>query len=230
MNMPEIKDINKNAVIIFCRYPAEGKVKKRLAEITGSAFAAECYRLFVEKLISECKKINSGETQCFIFYSDPLDKKIVKEWLGPGFEYFPQKGSGIGERMHNSYKKIFNIGFKKVLLIGTDIPDLSADVINHSLIDLDNADYVIGPALDGGFYLLGMKKHNAHIFDNIKWSNENVLNSLIQKISADDKTIAYAEELTDIDTIDDLRNWLNSINENYSNDLKGIIRTMLPED
>ncbi len=219
--------LKQNAVIIFCRYPDAGKVKKRLAETAGQNFATEFYRICAEHVIGECRKLNSEDTQCYIFYSDENDGEKIRGWIGEGFEYYPQKDGDLGERMSYCYEAVFKQGIKKAVLLGTDIPDISTEIILRSLKKLDSADYVVGAAYDGGFYLLGTKNPDKDLMKNITWGRDDVLKILVKRIARNKYSLKYAEQLIDIDTIEDIKIWLNDDTTGKGYRLKKIIGNLL---
>ena len=209
---------NNKAIIIFCRYPVEGKVKTRLAADYGNKFASAFYRLSAEHTFEQCRKlIPSGINGC-IYFSDKNVESDVRKWIGEGFEYHPQKGNNLGEQMSDAFCTMFSKGINYAVIIGTDIPDISDELIRRAYKLLDNNDFVIGPANDGGFYLLGMENFYPGLFDDIKWSTSSVYGELVEKILRQNLKFANMEVLTDIDTKADLKEWLaKDKNENSKN-------------
>lgn len=204
-----------DSIIIFVRYPRKGQVKTRLAKTTSSEFALNFYKLCAENLIRNIKKVPSVN-RC-IFYSNKNEKKEVINWLGSKLLFAPQEGDDLGSRMKNAFEKVFSAGSQKVIIVGTDIPDLSKEIIMKAFEMLDSYDVVIGPAKDGGYYLLGMKKMNAELFEKIEYSTSSVLSETMTKIKELNLYHHLLPELNDIDTEKDLINWLN---HDYSNPIK----------
>ncbi len=204
-----------DSIIIFVRYPRKGQVKTRLAETTSSEFALNFYKLCAENLIRNIKKIPSVNR--FVFYSNKNEKTEIINWLGSKLLFAPQEGDDLGSRMKNAFEKVFSAGSQKVIIVGTDIPDLSKEIIMKAFELLDSNDVVIGPAKDGGYYLLGMKKMHAELFEKIEYSTSSVLSETLMKIKELNLTYHLLPELRDIDTEDDLLNWLN---HDYSNPIK----------
>lgn len=195
------------SIIIFARYPVEGKVKTRLAANIGNKYAVEFYKLISRKIINRIKVIRNSYK--YVFYSDEKEKDIVKKWLGRSFLYSHQEGNDLNERMTDAFRKVFSHGANKVIIVGTDIPDLSKELINKAISDLDKNDVVIGPSKDGGYYLLGMKKFTPGLFEDIEFSTETVFAKTIEKIKMLGLTYTTLETLQDIDTEDDLVRWIN---------------------
>jgi rSAM/selenodomain-associated transferase 1 len=201
------------AVIAFVKFPHRGKVKTRLAKTTGEQFAAEFYKICAERIFSELLKLDAKEFTVFIYCSDKDDIELVSDWLENTFLVKPQINGNLGERMSVSFKDVFNEGYKKALIIGTDLPDLSADIINLAASKLSDYDFVVGPSSDGGYYLLGMRYFVPELFEEIEWSSPSVLESTIKKINALNKSFLLLDEKTDIDTENDLNNWMKSCND-----------------
>jgi len=121
----------------------------------------------------------------------------------------PQKGKDLGEKMQNAFQTVFNNGVSKTLIIGTDLPEISSEIINRSFELLNNNDIVIGPATDGGYYLLGMKNVYKELFTNLPWSTDKLFENTIDIINKLNLSISYLPRLSDIDTEEDLKYWLN---------------------
>jgi len=196
----------KTSIIVFARYPAEGKVKTRLASTIGARSAANIYKKIAENVIDEIKPVPNSNK--YIFYSEETEKDLIKKWLGRRFYYAHQSGADLGEKMLNAFRIVFGHGANKAIIIGTDIPDLSTDVINGAIDALDNSDVVIGPAKDGGYFLLGMKNFYPKLFREIKYSTDTVFDETIKKINSLGLTFTRLNELQDIDTEEDLVQWI----------------------
>lgn len=207
----EMKKISAS-IILFVKYPVEGKVKTRLGETTGNKKAAEIYSLLAENIIGNVKRLKN--TYNYIFYSDDSEKDKIKSWIKGSCFYAPQKGNGLGERMSNAFKLVFGHGAKKALIIGTDIPNLSTEIIEQAITKLDEFDIVIGPSPDGGYYLLGMKKFIPGLFKDITYSTSSVFVETIRKTEDMNLTHYILDEKADIDTEKELKNWLQNSQSN----------------
>lgn len=201
-----------NSVIVFVRSPKAGEVKTRLAKTTSDKFALGFYKACAENIISKIKKIQ--HLSRFIFYSNKKDKDDVIKWLGSKFFFSAQEGSDLGSRMKNAFEKVFSTGAEKVIIIGSDIPDLSAEIINKAFAYLDTSNVVIGPSKDGGFYLLGMKKLHYELFEGIEYSTSKVYSETLSRTKGLKLSCKLLPELQDIDTEEDLIRWLNESTEN----------------
>lgn len=206
------KKKRNNSLIIFLRYPENGNVKTRLAKTTSYDFATSFYKTCAERIINEVKEIKSINR--FAFYSNKDEKTKVEKWLGSKLFFSPQEGKSLGERMQNAFAKVFSSGAKKVVIVGTDVPDLSAEIIREAFNKLDESDVVIGPSKDGGYYLLGMKKLHNQLFEDIEFSTAEVYSETVSRLKNFNLTYHILPELQDIDTEEDLINWLNGNNKN----------------
>jgi rSAM/selenodomain-associated transferase 1 len=164
----------KNALIIFAKLPVEGIVKTRLASAIGETKAKDFYKLLAEHTFEVAKKNGNILFIPFLFCSEESELEAIKQWTGNEFKYRVQKGKDLGQRMLNAFKLIFENGYEKIVIIGTDAPDLSANHINLAIEKLDSNDVVIGPSNDGGYYLLATKKLHNQLFNEIEWSTDNV--------------------------------------------------------
>jgi len=200
------KTKQNNALIVFVRYPEVGKVKTRLAEGTNKDFARDIYKLCAEKIFGEISFLKNFNK--YIFYSEAKDKEKIIQWTNNKFLYSLQKGGDLGERMFNAFEFVFNQQNQKAIIIGTDIPDLSKEIILKAEAELDNNDLVIGPAFDGGYYLLGMKKAHKNLLEDVKWSSGSVFNSTMKKASLLNLVVREMQMLHDIDTKMELDEWL----------------------
>ena len=194
--------------IIFGRYPQPGRVKTRLAASIGNEAAADFYRLCAEHTFRQLSPFQNSSVH--FYCSDPDDLPKVNEWIAPYlFSIAAQTGASLGERMMNAFDSSFQQGSKKVIIIGTDAPDISSEILQSSIDALDTFDIVIGPALDGGYYLLGMKQLHGDLFKDIPWSTEDVFQKTIEKAHSHNLSVQLLPPLSDIDTIEDLTAWRN---------------------
>ena len=144
----------ENALIIFTRNPELGKCKTRLAKSIGDENALEIYKFLLQHTANVAKEVTADK---FVFYSENIIENDI--WETSVFNKELQNGLDLGERMQNAFSLLFSKGYKKVLIIGSDLYDLEANLVNNAYKNLNEHDVVIGPAEDGGYYLLGMKKY-----------------------------------------------------------------------
>lgn len=188
-----------NAIIIFVKKPVLGKVKTRLAATIGNEKALDIYRELVAHTLETVKKITADK---FIYFSDDIDSTI-------GYSNIPfykalQGGNDLGERMKNAFTDVLSNFYRKVIIVGTDCPGINAELLQTAFDKLANADIVIGPATDGGYYLLGMKSLQPPLFKNIQWSTSTVLEKTIKCCKENKLNYHLLPELSDIDEEKDL--------------------------
>lgn len=183
---------NRDALIVFARNPILGKVKTRLAKDVGEDRALEVYINLLNHTYIQTKNLFCDK---FLFLSEKTDNNLFDKT----FNQLVQNGNGLGEKMKIAFKKLFEMGYQKILIIGTDCPGLTEEIILNAFEYLLGFDFIIGPSIDGGYYLLGMKEPNYFVFENMVWSNEQVLNRTIKKIKSKNKKFHLLKELKDID-------------------------------
>lgn len=206
----KVKRNKHSSLIVFLRCPRIGKVKTRLAETTTEEFALHFYRECANKIISEIKRI--PQINKYVFYSDKYERDEVRKWLGNGFLYSHQDGNDLGARMKNAFQKVFSHGAGKVVIVGTDIPDLNNSIIESAISLLNENDVVIGPSKDGGYYLLGMNKLHNTLFEDIEFSTSSVFSETIRRIKKLGLKFSLLPQLHDIDTEEELIHWLDNGN------------------
>lgn len=136
----------------------------------------------------------------FLFYSDYIDEN--DDWPKVHFQKLLQQGDGLGEKMKNAFERIFK-NHNKVVIIGSDCAQLTANIVTEAFEKLAIFPFVIGPAIDGGYYLLGMNRFSPEVFDNIEWSTSSVLSKTIEIVKHLDQPYHLLPELSDIDCEDD---------------------------
>ncbi|WP_456438552.1 TIGR04282 family arsenosugar biosynthesis glycosyltransferase [Psychroserpens sp.] len=192
--------MTKNALIVFTRNPELGKCKTRLAKTLGNQSALEIYKYLLQHTANVAKKVNASR---YVFYSENINHNDV--WNVAHFRKKLQTGNNLGERMHNAFNELLNASYEKVVIIGSDLLDLSEDIIEQAIQKLDTNDVVIGPAEDGGYYLLGMKTLHSEIFINKAWGTETVRKDTIEDLQ--NSNVCLLKELNDIDTFEDMKHY-----------------------
>lgn len=190
---------NKNALIIFTRNPELGKCKTRLAKTIGDEAALEIYKFLLQHTADVALKTNADK---YVFYSEEITEKDI--WSNADFYKKIQKGADLGERMQNAFSELFQQGYENVLIIGSDLFDLNETIVNEAFNYLKHHEFVIGPAEDGGYYLLGMQALETSVFQNKVWGTETVFKQTIANLSA--KNVKLMQVLNDIDTFEDIVN------------------------
>lgn len=200
----------KNVLIIFLKYPEAGKVKTRLAKDIGKDEAARIYSQMALNIIESVFAPKSYNT--IIFYDPPEKEQEIKNWIGEKeVQYAPQIGNTLGDRISNAFKVVFSSGMEKAVIIGTDCLDVTSEIINEAVNLLDETEVVLGPAEDGGYYLLALNKYRPEIFQDINWSTRHVLEQTVSKIVENRLTYHKLKTLKDIDTVEDINNQFGDI-------------------
>ena len=164
---------SKNSILFFVKYPMAGRVKTRLAEQIGHDATMALYRNFITDILTTLKDL---DVNLRIVFDPPDSKEQFQHWLGKNYSYIPQTDQDLGQRMKNTFLQTFSEGFKSVIVIGSDSPDLPKEYLELAFTALDKSDVVIGPSSDGGYYLIGftMDSFLPETFDQINWSSNTV--------------------------------------------------------
>ncbi|PJC07249.1 MAG: glycosyltransferase [Flavobacteriaceae bacterium CG_4_9_14_0_8_um_filter_34_30] len=189
---------SKKALIIFTRNPELGKCKTRLAKIIGDANALNIYKILLMHTVKITKKLKADK---FVFYSDTICKEDI--WNCEVFRKKVQHGEDLGQRMANAFQEIFKLGYKEIIIIGSDILDLYEEDLQEAFKALETFEYVLGPSEDGGYYLLGMNHFNENLFKNKTWGTDTVLRDTL--IDLKNEHLQLLEERNDIDVYDDIK-------------------------
>jgi rSAM/selenodomain-associated transferase 1 len=191
----------KQLLLIFIKNPEPGKVKTRLAADIGKEKAFKIYRKLLSHTIKVAQKVDVKRQ---VWYSSFINRNDFIE--GEYFDKKLQSGENLGERMYQAFKKGFDEGYRKIVIIGSDCPDITPALLQQAYEELENHDLVIGPSADGGYYLIGMKNPHSELFLDVEWSTEHVLAQTIEKSKNLSLHLFLLPELNDIDTIEDLNN------------------------
>lgn len=189
----------KEAVIIFLKYPELGRSKTRLAASVGNENALKVYIKLLEHTNLITKNLNLDK---FLFYDKVTENKMA--WGEPIYQTAYQKDGNLGERMKDAFEQLFSKGYERLVIIGSDCYELNQEIIEQAFELLKSKEVVIGPAKDGGYYLLGLTKLVKELFKNVAWSTDEVFKTTTQVL--EDLNIVYDTTpiLSDIDTIEDL--------------------------
>ena len=188
--------MSKALVIVFVKNIKLGKVKTRLAKTIGNQGASEVYNELIQVTEKATENLSVDKR---IYFSDAVVETIWKN------DYKTvQHGVDLGERMKNAFKKGFEDGYEHIVLIGSDLPDITANHINQGLEALKQNQMTFGPAEDGGYYLIGLSKMHNFVFDNKPWSETNLLEETLSELKENGVTFTTLDILNDIDTYEDL--------------------------
>ncbi len=190
----------KKALIILAKNPVKGNVKTRLAASTGDEKTLLIYQELLSKTFDVTKGIFSHK---FVFYSNFVDDNDI--WENNLYQKKLQEGSTLGDKMKNAFKNLFAEGYNRIVIIGTDCYELKTEDIQQAFSLLNHSEVVIGPASDGGYYLLGMSEFIPDVFDNIEWSTNKVFDQTMAVCKEMNTNVSLLRKLNDIDTIEDVK-------------------------
>jgi len=187
--------LNTSALLI--KNAELGKVKTRLASTLGDEQALKIYL----SLLDHTRKIATAiPTNRFLFYSNFISQE--DKWSNDDFQKHLQNNGDLGDRMKAAFQLAFQSN-SKVVIIGSDCASLNTEIVEEAFSVLDSTPFVIGPAIDGGYYLIGMNEYEPSVFENIDWSTEQVLPQTITAINKLKKSYHLLQELSDIDYQED---------------------------
>jgi len=194
-------------LIVFTRYPEPGRTKTRLIPTLGPEGASELHRRMVERTVACAKELSRRRPVSLEVRYDGGGKRVMSAWLGGALAYRRQSPGDLGLRMHEAFVKAFERGAERVVLVGTDCPAISADIFADAFDALGESDVVLGPATDGGYYLIGLKKPAPRLFAGMRWGTENVFRQTMQAADEIGLSAATVAELDDVDLPEDLHAW-----------------------
>lgn len=204
-------------IFIMMKYPEAGKVKLRLAESIGEKDAADLYRAFIQDTLTT---VQSLDIPYHIAIHPPESQKQFVQWLGSSNRYFHQVGSDLGERLQNGFVRMFK-KYQQVIALASDSPDLPFEILQNAVSSLKTHKVVIGPASDGGYYLIGFSHDffTTEFFVDIPWSTESVFRNTLSRIEVKTSHIHLLPEWDDIDTKRDLQEFYEKYRFQTSKDL-----------
>ena len=190
--------MTEKALIVFVRKPVAGSVKTRLASAIGPEAALAIY---LQLLAHTHAVILELPCDKYLFYAGEIDE--ADQWR-EGFVKRQQSDGNLGERMKAAFAALFRKGYRQICIIGSDCFELTAETISTAFAVLQQKDVVLGPAKDGGYYLLGMKGGVKEVFDDVDWSTEKVFSQTVEKIKQQGLSFSLLPLLSDVDTVDDV--------------------------
>jgi len=192
----------KRLLIIFVKNPELGKCKTRLAATIGDEKALAFYKNMLRRTKDVAEQVNADKA---IYYSSFIDRNDLWSSEAPFYKSLQDQNPDLGIKMQSAFVEAFNAGYESVCIIGSDCYALDENVIEKAFEALRTQDVVMGPSNDGGYYLLGMNRIIPEVFTNKKWSTESVASDTIQDLKNLNLDYTLLEELTDIDTEEDLK-------------------------
>jgi len=201
--------MNESRLLVFLKAPRQGAVKTRLAATLGAVEACAAYRLLVERLIRQLASLENVDL-CFA----PDDARSeIKPWAQPEWRLTAQGNGDLGWRLDRAFRRAFDEGAQRVVIIGSDCPEAGAHDIQAAWTALLSHDVVLGPATDGGYWLIGLRAPQPQLFVDIPWSTDKVLRETQEHCRAAGLTTHMLRELSDVDTEADWRRFLAKLVE-----------------
>jgi rSAM/selenodomain-associated transferase 1 len=201
----------KRQLIVFTRFPVAGVTKTRLIPTLGAAGAALLQRKMTEHALKRVGRAHITPEPAVEIRFEGGDKKRMQAWLGNTYLYQPQRGDTLGDRMASAFEDAFQNRVDQAALIGTDIPGLTPATLESAFDRLGEADVVLGPASDGGYYLIGMHRGAfpaaRKLFANLNWGTDRVLADTLEIAAISGLRTRLLEELADVDSPEDLPAW-----------------------
>jgi len=191
--------VSLRRLIIFAKAPVVGNVKSRIASVVGAEAACEIYTTILRRTFSQLSEFSEVQVRV----TPDASAGQLAAFTKTDWRIKPQGDGNLGDRLHRAFARAFEAGSELVLIIGSDCPDVTADDINVAWRKLEECDLVVGPASDGGYWLIGLRRPCPELFEGIEWSSEKVLRQTIERAEAARLRIKLLRELSDIDTIED---------------------------
>ncbi len=195
--------MSDRTLVVFVKEPRPGAVKTRLAAAIGGDDAAQLYQVFVETVL-EATTPEAGEYERLVFYDPPEAGERMRAWL-PSGRLRKQSAGDVGQRMAAAFARCFERGASRVVIAGSDAPALGRAEVRGAFDALATHDVVLGPAHDGGYYLVGLRAPQPALFEDVAWSTAAVLDETQVRAAAAGISVARLAPLRDVDTADDLR-------------------------
>ena len=188
-------------LLIFCRFPEPGRTKTRLIPAVGPEGAARIYQEMAERVVQQVRCVDRTNFRPLLCVEPPERQNEVKAWLGREFDTLPQAPGHLGAKLESAFRAAFFLGAERVVAIGTDCIELTSAHISRSFKVLKEENVVLGPARDGGYYLIGMNRMIPGLFQGITWGTNEVLKETMVRV----ERAFLLPELGDIDTPEDLQ-------------------------
>ena len=199
--------MSKNKIIVFVKNAISGKVKTRLAKTIGKD---EALRVYLRLLAITKEEVSKVRAEKEVWYAWEVSENDI--WDENYFKKKVQIEGDLGEKMKDAFKKSFDSGGEKIVLIGSDCPTLTNEVLEQAFNELNTSDVVFGPSEDGGYYLIGMSSYNPEVLEGIDWSTEKVMEQTEAKAKHIGIKLTKLKYLNDIDTEQDWKEYLANVN------------------
>ena len=190
--------VSKKALIVFTRNQELGKCKTRLAATIGDKSALDVYRFLLDHTVKITSPLSAD---VYVYYSEKI--REIDIWDTSIFRKKQQQGLDLGAKMQHAFTEVFGMGYQKAIIIGSDMYDINTQDLEDAFLTLEHNNFVVGPAQDGGYYLLGMKQLKTSLFKNKKWGTTTVLSDTLQNLTLE--KVSILPEKNDVDYFEDIR-------------------------
>ncbi|WOD39409.1 TIGR04282 family arsenosugar biosynthesis glycosyltransferase [Nodosilinea sp. E11] len=207
MSLFPIDESATYGLLMFTRYPEPGRTKTRLIPHLGAEGAASLQRRLSEYVLAEVTAAAQQLPLAVAVHFAGGSQGQMQGWLGDQVVYIPQSDGSLGERLEAAFRQAFELGRAGAIAIGSDCPALKTEHLAAALAALPQADVVLGPATDGGYYLIGLRQPQPSLFRAIDWGTDRVLAQTLAAATAQGLAVALLDPLTDIDRPEDLAQW-----------------------
>ena len=191
-----------NALILFAMIPVAGKIKTRLMPFLSAEECVSLYSCFAKDIYQKSKELDAD---IYVFFTPRDNGGILKDLLGEDAVLLPQHGDDLGQKMKNAIGAVLRLGYGKVVLMGMDIPHIHTETVQNAFDNLEHKDIVIHPALDGGYYLIGMKQEYEPIWNIRRYGTNTVMYDTLQHMKEENLSISVGQMYYDIDRKEDLK-------------------------
>ena len=203
--------VSKKALIVFTRNPELGRCKTRLAATIGDQSALDVYRFLLDHTVKITSPLSAD---VYVYYSEKI--REIDIWNTSIFRKKQQQGLDLGAKMQHAFTEVFGMGYQKAIIIGSDMYDINTQDLEDAFLTLENNNFVVGPAQDGGYYLLGMKQLKTSLFKNKKWGTSTVLSDTLKNLTLE--KVSILPEKNDVDYFEDIKDI--KVFEKFFNHLK----------
>jgi rSAM/selenodomain-associated transferase 1 len=208
---------------VFTKYWQPGFVKTRLAEKIGNQSAATLHFAFLQTILRRFASIDAQRQLCF----DPAERlPAFRELAGPAWELVPQYQGDLGMRLQHFFGNAFKSVAKQVIVIGSDSPNLPVEFVNQALQSLEDVDVVLGPSLDGGYYLIGLSRNLSTLFDRVSWSTRHVWQQTVDRLTKQQVPFVQLPPWYDVDDLEGLERLLNDLRNASESELRDLFETI----
>lgn len=198
-------DLTREMLIVFTRFPQPGQTKTRLIPALGAAEAAALQKMMAEHTFSLCGELAGKRELALCVYYEGGDEQAVRSWVPAAMSCRSQGPGSLGDRLAQTFADSFASGGTRVIIIGSDCPFLTPEILAEGFTLLQNHDVVLGPACDGGYYLVGMSKPGQQLWSDIDWGTDRVFQQTMAIARKSGLALALLPELADIDRPEDLQ-------------------------